>query len=150
MKHSRKDLSCAAVFIVVGLSFAAGSFQYGFGSSVRPGPGYFPLGLGLLLAAVGAMLLVQALRLPAPDGDPIGALAWRPLGFVLGAVVLFGFLLPRAGLLVALPVLVALAAQAGADRRWREIVVSAVALTALSWLVFSQGLGLALPLWPGF
>ena len=44
------------VFIVVGLAFAMGATEYRFGTSARPGPGYFPLGLGLLLATVVVLL----------------------------------------------------------------------------------------------
>ena len=45
------------MFIVVGLAFAWGATTYSFGSSARPGPGYFPFGLGIMLAILGAILL---------------------------------------------------------------------------------------------
>jgi hypothetical protein len=146
--NSRRDLWSAVLFIVTGLGFAAGSMQYGFGSSAKPGPGYFPFGLGLLLALVGGAVLVRALRVTSADGEPIGAFAWRPLVFVLGAAALFGLLLPRAGLVLTLPLLIVVASFAGGRPNWKHTLASAVVLTAGSWLVFSWGLGLTLPIWP--
>ena len=43
---SQKDFWSGLMFIVVGIGFAWGATNYSFGSSARPGPGYFPFGLG--------------------------------------------------------------------------------------------------------
>ena len=39
----------------------------------------FPFGLGVLLAVLGALVLFKALTIETEGGDPIGAIAWRPL-----------------------------------------------------------------------
>jgi hypothetical protein len=57
---SQKDFWSGLMFVVVGLGFAAGATNYNFGSSARPGPGFFPFGLGILLAVLGAMILFKA------------------------------------------------------------------------------------------
>ena len=60
------------------------------GTAARMGPGYFPLLLGILLTGLGILITVQSFRSKAPDGDPIGKIAWRPLGFIIGANLAFG------------------------------------------------------------
>ena len=72
--------------------------NYSFGSSARPGPGYFPFGLGILLALLGALVLFEALTIETEDGEPIGAWAWKPLitDHACRSCV-FGWLLPQAG-----------------------------------------------------
>ena len=100
---SQKDFWSGLMFLAVGLAFAWGATFYSFGTSARPGPGYFPLGLGLLLAALGALVLFEALTIETEDGEPIGAFAWKPLCTILLAVLLFGLLLPRLGMVLTIP-----------------------------------------------
>jgi hypothetical protein len=147
---SQKDFWSGLMFIVVGGAFAIGALNYSFGSSARPGPAYFPFGLGLLLAILGAMILFEALTIETEDGEPIGKFAWRPLLIILGAVLLFGFMLPRAGMVISLPVLVLISAYASDEHTWVGTIINAAILTVMSWLVFIVGLKLTIPLWPAF
>ncbi|NBX22059.1 MAG: hypothetical protein EBR58_12120 [Betaproteobacteria bacterium] len=55
--QSQKDFFAGLMFTVVGGSFAAGASQYTLGSGAKMGPGYFPLILGLMLAAYWAVPL---------------------------------------------------------------------------------------------
>jgi hypothetical protein len=75
---SERDFWSGVMFIVVGVAFALGARYYSFGSSARPGPGYFPFGLGILMAILGGMVLFKAVTVDTEDGEPIGAWAWRP------------------------------------------------------------------------
>ena len=148
MIKSQKDFWSGLLFILVGIFFTWGATHYRFGSSASPGPGYFPFGLGMLLALLGGLVLFKSLTLETEGGDKIGAFAWRPLLVILGAVVLFGLLVQRAGLVVALPVLVLLSSLAGGEFGWKGALVAAVVLTLLSWAVFVLGLKLSIPMWP--
>jgi hypothetical protein len=147
---SQKDFWSGLMFLVVGVGFAWGAQTYNFGTSARPGPGYFPFGLGLLVALLGAIILFKALTIEAPDGDPIGHIAWKPLGIIVGSVVLFGVMLPRLGMAVSLPVLVLVASAASDEFHLRFSILNAAILTVFSWLIFIKGLGLTIPLWPTF
>ena len=82
------------------------------------------------------------------DGEPVGAIAWRPLAIILAAVVTFGFLLPRAGLVITLPVLVIFSSWASDEFSLRASIINAAVLTVFSWLIFVKGLGLTIPMWP--
>jgi len=147
---SERDFWSGLMFLVIGTGFAWGATSYTFGDSARPGPGYFPFGLGVLLALIGALVLFKALSIETQGGDPVGAIAWKPLLIVLGAVAVFGLLLPRLGLVLTLPIMVVIAALAGDEFHLGEALLSALVLTGAAWLIFIKGLGLVLPLWPAF
>ena len=166
---SEKDFWSGVMFIVVGLGFAIGAAEYSLGPvcqpadpcatslwarfmqlSAKPGAGFFPLGLGLLQAVLGAVVLFKALTIETEGGDPIGAIGWRPLFLIVLAVVLFGFALPKLGMIIALPLLVIIASLAGSEFSWKGVLVSCVVLTVGSWLIFIKGLNLIIPLWPAF
>ncbi len=147
---SQKDFWSGLMFMAMGAGFAWGAVSYSFGSSARPGPGYFPLGLGLLLALLGTVVLFKSLTVETDDGEPIGAWSWRPLLVIVGSLVLFGLGLPRLGLLITLPLLVILVSTASDEFSWKDALLNAAVLTALSWAVFVKGLSLTLPVWPTF
>ena len=147
---SQRDFWSGLMFIVVGIAFSWGATAYSFGSSARPGPGYFPFGLGIILALLGAIVLFKALTIEVEGGDQIGDWPIKQLLLILGAVVLFGLVLPRLGMAISLPVLIGVASLASGEFHWKEVLFNAVVLTIGSWLVFIKGLALTIPLWPTF
>ena len=147
---SQRDFAAGLMFLVVGIAFAIGATNYTFGSSAKPGAGYFPLLLGVILAVLGALVLFKALTIESEGGDPIGAIAWKPLLLILGAVVVFGATLPRLGMAVAVPLLIIVSSLGGDEVHWKAVVITSVVLTLGSWIVFVKGLGLTIPVWPLF
>lgn len=148
---SQRDFWSGLMFLVVGALFAWGAVtNYSFGSSARPGPGYFPFGLGLLLSVLGAFILFEALTIETEDGEPVGHIAWRPMAVILIAVAIFGFLLPLVGMFICIPLLVFISSWGSDEFELKSTLVSAVVLTGFSWLVFIKGLGLTIPLLPAF
>jgi hypothetical protein len=147
---SQRDLWSGLMFVATGVGFAWGATSYTFGSSARPGPAYFPFGLGVLLAVLGAIVFFKALTIETEDGEKVGSFAWRPLFYIVATVAVFGWALPHLGLFVALPILVVVAALAGDEFHWGEALFNAALLTVFSWAIFSWGLGLTIPLKPSF
>ena len=147
---SEKDFWSGLMFIVVGLGFAFGATFYSKRSSARPGPGYFPLGLGFVLAVLGALVLFKSLTLETEDGEPVGSIAWRPLALIVFSVAVFGLLLPRLGMVVSLPLLVLISSYAGDEFHLGEVIINSIILTIGSWAIFIYGLNLTIPLWPTF
>jgi hypothetical protein len=145
---SQKDFWSGAMFVVVGIGFAVGATQYSFGSSARPGPGYFPFGLGILLALLGALVLFKALTIETEGGDPIGAIAWKPMALIVAAIVVSAVALPRLGMVITMPMLIVVAALASDEFRWRDAAIMSVVLTLVCWGVFIKGLSLTVPVWP--
>ncbi len=147
---SEKDFWSGLMFVLVGVGFAWGATAYNFGSSARPGPAYFPFGLGVLTAVLGALMLFKSLTIETPDGDPIGPWPLKQAALILGAVVIFGLALPRLGMALSLPLLIGVGSLASGEFHPREVLINAVVLTIGCWLVFIKGLGLTIPLWPVF
>lgn len=147
---NQKDFWAGLMFLAVGIGFAWGATSYSFGSSARPGPGYFPFGLGLLLAILGAVEVVKALAIDTGEDNTVGAFAWRPLLTITGAVALFGLALPTLGMAISLPLLVIVSSFAGDEFNWKEVILDSAILTVGSWAVFNWGLNLVIPLWPTF
>ena len=147
---SEKDFWSGLMFILVGVAFAWGATNYSFGSSARPGPAYFPFGLGVLMSILGAMVLFKALTFEVEGGDKIGPWAWKPLIMITATVAIFGWTLPHLGMFTSLPILVVVAALAGDEFHWKDALINAVILTIGSWVIFIWGLKLTIPLWPSF
>jgi hypothetical protein len=129
-------------FAVVAILAARG---YSSGTAGKMGPGYFPLLLGGLLAALGAILIARSLVL---SGEPVARFHIVPLAVIATAVCLFGVMIEPLGLVLSLAVLTLLSARAGAQFRLLETVALAAAFIVFSVGVFVYALGLPLNIWP--
>ena len=155
---SQKDFYAGLMFLVVGIGFAWGATNYNVGTGARLGPGYFPLLLGIIMAGLGALIVFESLVVETEDGEKIGPWAWRPLGFVVGSNVLFGILLgglpsiglPAMGLIAAIVGLTFVAAQAGDEFKWKEVLVLSIILAIGSYVAFVLLLKLQFQVWPSF
>ena len=145
---SQHDFVAGLLFAATGAGFALGAGNYSYGASANPGPGYFPLWLGILMTVLGLVVIYQSLIVDRPGGDKIGKIAWRPLLVILGAVLIFGWALPRLGLAVTVPLLVVLASLAGSHFKLLPTLALAAALAVGCWAVFVKGLSLTIPVWP--
>lgn len=145
---SQRDFYAGLLLILVGAAFAIGATNYNFGSAMRPGPGYFPFGLGIILAILGAIVFVTSFNRRCTDGDPIGRIPWRPLLCVVGAILFFGVALPRIGFVVSFPLMIVLTAYASTEFTWKDALLNAFVLTSASYVIFIWGLQLNIPLWP--
>ena len=118
---------------------------YSLGTAGKMGPGYFPLLLGGLLAALGAMLIGRSLVL---SGESVARFHVLPLAIIAAAVCLFGALIEPFGLVAALAVLTMLSASVGPQFRPLEAVALTAALIVFSIGVFVYALGLSISIWP--
>lgn len=155
---SEKDFYSGLMFMAVGVAFAWGASNYSVGSGARMGPGYFPLMLGVLLAILGAAIIVEALIVPTEDGEKIGAWAWKPLFFIISANLVFGLALgglpsigiPAMGLIVGIYALTFIASLGGEEFKLKEVAVLATVLSIMSYVAFIWLLKLQFPVWPTF
>lgn len=147
--RNQKNFWSGVMFAAVGLAFAGFARDYEMGTAQRMGPAFFPTVLGLLLAALGAIIAIQGLAAEGEDGE-IHKFHFDALGWVLGAVVLFGILLRPAGLIVSLVVLVVVSAFGSHDFKLRDTAVLTAGLLVLVLAVFIWGLKLTIPVWPAF
>ena len=155
---SQRDFFAGLMFMVVGIAFGWGATHYNIGEGARMGPGYFPLVLGILLTALGAFIIFEALVVETEDGEPIGKFAWKPLGFIIGANLLFGILLgglpsiglPAMGMVVAIYGLTFVSSLAGDEFHLGGVAILATILAIGSYLAFIMLLKLQFQVWPSF
>jgi hypothetical protein len=144
----QRNFVAGLLYFLFGTAVAIGATQYQIGSAASMGPGYFPLGVGVLLAITGLCVLATALAQRVHSA--IGSWRLRNAAIILAAVILFALLLEPMGLIVAVPVLLGVSALAHPEFSWRTVLVSVVVLLPLTWVVFVALLGLQFPLFPAF
>jgi hypothetical protein len=155
---SQKDFFAGLMFLLVGLAFAWGAGSYSIGTGARMGPGYFPMVLGVLLAVLGLIVTITALKAETPDGDPVGSIAWKPLIFIIAGNLVFGASigglpsigLPPMGLIFGIFALTFVASNASDEFNFKEVLILAIVLSLFSYAAFIMLLKLQFPVWPTF
>ncbi|RJE82366.1 tripartite tricarboxylate transporter TctB family protein [Paracoccus onubensis] len=159
--HSRQDFWSGIMFVGFGVVFSRIAIEYDMGRLSAMGPGWFPFALGSLLTVIGGSLVVTAIRWNAHKRSAASALyemgedelppvGWRGLSLVLTAIAVFAAGLPHLGVLLAVFIMVIIAGTASTELRTVELLMTAIALSALCYGLFVRGLGVPLPVWPTF
>ena len=145
--RNNKDFLAGLLFLVLGVLTVFFARDYAIGSAARMGPGYFPTVLGGLLCLFGLTIMIRGMR----SGAPVqGEWGWRPLGLITLSIVVFGFTMEKLGLVPALILLFFIAALAGREFRFREVLLLAVLMSAFAAAVFVYGLQLPYPLFGSY
>lgn len=138
-----KDFWAGILYMTLGLSAILMAKDYGMGSALKMGPGYFPIFLGVVLTCIGAISFIRSFIL---SGEAVSGFAVKGLMMILVATLLTGFLIRSAGVAVALPLMVVITAAASIHFRWKPTLALAVGITIFCTLVFIKGLGIILPI----
>ena len=137
-------------FLVAGGAYLAASLGFPFGDVAKPGPGFFPVGVGVFLCLAAAALLIGRRR-GAPAGAGIASLSRdaraRVSATILGLVV-FCLLLPWLGYPVCAFLFIALLLRRLGGARWPGVVVTAILGALVSYYVFGVLLGVPFPAGP--
>lgn len=120
-------------------------FAWGYptGTLNQMGPGFIPQTIGIMISCLAMAIIIIDLR--APDPAQTGAMHWRGLIFVSGAMILFAVLVDVAGLVPSMFLSVALSMFADSEARPLSVLVYTVVATTLGWLLFLVGLELPIP-----
>ncbi len=142
----RGGIVVAAVLAGVGLLFAWQASLLDFGGFDLPGPGFFPLVLGVLVFALAVLIAIEGWR-GAGEGETV-ELGHRDVLIVLAALVAVAALFEPLGAYLSLglfgAVLLVVLARVGVPL---AIASAAVAMVAC-WYFFQVLLGLQLPRGP--
>lgn len=155
MKVNAKDVTSGIILIGVALAglyinggfFGIGLEQHTLGSARRMGPGYMPMLVFWIQVALGAIVLLLGLF---NGPDRLERWAWRELLLVLAAMCVFGLLLERGGLFLAIIATVAVSALADRTHRPLGVLGLTAFLLALCWFVFIRELDIRVNIWPQF
>jgi hypothetical protein len=145
--RAEKDLWSGLMFLGFAAVALYAARNYSVGTAGRMGPGYFPVALAVVLAALAVLLIVRSLIL---DGAPVGRLRAGPLAVIVVGLALFGLTVEWLGLVVSVALVATVSALAARESTAAEIIGLTLFLVALSVGVFAYGLRLPLPVWPNF
>jgi hypothetical protein len=139
MPKISRDLVSGGLFAAIGGAAIVVASDYPMGSATKMGPGYFPAVVGMVLVGLGAIKVLRALVWQ--HGGGIERLATRPLLLIPGAVIVFGLLLLRAGLVPAILALVVLACVSRPRAKIIETLVIFAAAALIASTLWIYGLG---------
>jgi putative tricarboxylic transport membrane protein len=145
-ERSRRDQWSAAGLAVLALGYLLAGRQYPLDTLATPGPGIFPLAVGLALLALAIwQLLAGGRRLAAAAASEAAdvGISRAPL-IMIAVLVLYAVTLPRLGFTLTSFVLVLVASWLMGLRGWRPVVL-ALGVTVGSRLIFGLWLGVPLP-----
>lgn len=123
--------------------FALGDLEIGVPTEM--GPGYLPRLVAWLILAGGVLLTGWGL---AGSHEPLPPVMLRPLLAISAATAVFGMVIDRWGMVVAVVAMTVLASLASPISRPRETPIVAAVMAIGAVIVFIYGLKLAIPVWP--
>src|SRR5687768_11625345 len=130
----------AVVFLALGLFLTYQATQLRMRNiDGGPGPGILPLGLGILLIVLSALVLVRRRREEAHFGN------LRRVGIVVAGVAVYAFILERVGFVVATSALLVVLMVAFNERYRGVWAALGVVGTVLSYKLFFNLLKVQLP-----
>ncbi|MBI3375906.1 MAG: tripartite tricarboxylate transporter TctB family protein [Betaproteobacteria bacterium] len=144
--RNSKDFLAGLLFLAIGAGAMVVARDYPFGTSIRMGSGYFPTVLGGILVLFGAFLMARGALSRQQATVTWG---WKPLAYIVASMLVFGFLLPRLGLVPALAALFFAAAAGGREFFFKEVLALTAVMTAFTVGVFVYVLKLPFQLFPG-
>lgn len=149
---NERDFWAGILFAACGLFFIITAQENELGSAARMGPAYFPTLLAGCLTALGLFCSVKGLFSTggAQDGGRVGRFHFGLMILILGAIALFCVLLPFAGFVAAMTVMIAVCSLASGEFRAKEVIALIVVLCGLCWVIFVYLLGMTIPVFPEF
>lgn len=138
------DRLSGLLLLALGLYLFVEGTDLTFGSLRRPGPGFFPLCLAVLLVGLSATILVRAYLRVDDAGVVTFAKGARDVALTMAGLLLFAAALERVGYIPCTLLVMTLLFRVVAHLRWRAAAGYAAAGTATTYLLFTQ-LGVPLP-----
>jgi hypothetical protein len=111
---------------------------------ILAGGAFIALGLAFSLGALGAGIVIKGFI--AGEGESLGGFEWRAVILITAALLFFGITVRGLGAVPALFGTSLIASLARSRTSWREALLIAIGLTALSVVIFINALQLRLPL----
>ena len=140
---NQENFWAGILFLGFGLLTAFVSSDYPMGTTMRMGPGYYPLYLGIILAIIGVIIALTSFKI---EGESIMLFGWRGIIMLSLGFSFFGWAIDGIGFLPALIALILCSAFAMKGVILLELLIMSFVLIAGSIFVFIYMLSLPYPL----
>ncbi len=145
---TRDDTVSGGVLLLIGgAAMVMAISKYPLGNASQMGPGYVPALLGGLLALLGFLIALRGTLSNVCKADKFHSAA-RPLFFIIGVIILFGYIISLAGVILSSALAIAGAALGTRETRTKEIIILAVIMAGLSDIFFVKVLSIPFKEWP--
>ncbi len=139
---------------IIIMAFAAlicfDSSRLSFGTPGRPGPAFFPLGLGILLFFLALIFVLKTALMWQGISDPARALwtglRWKRVPYTLAALLGYALLLDWVGYLICTWILMAYLFWGKGAKRKGIAIIGAMIVSVISYMIFRSLLKVRLPL----
>jgi hypothetical protein len=151
---ANRDLCGGAIFVVIGLVVLVQGRSYGVGSLTQIGAGLFPVVLGVVLVALGALIALGGLWSSSADTESVSVgplepsvspLEWRGFAAVVSGVVAFIAIGACFGLAPAAFCCVFISALGDRSATTKSAALLAFAMTVFAVCFFSYFLNIQFP-----
>jgi len=147
---NKSELVAALLLIGVGVFVLMHAWDWPYLTADGPGPGFFPLWIGICIIALAALLVVLQVVHTINQGA-VSATNWAGAGRVLGGwsgLMLCIALLQPAGFVVSFLLLVMILVMAVFRRTFLSALIVGVSASAGFWVLFVKLLRVQLPAGP--
>jgi len=126
-------------WLAVGLLLSLWSLSYNIGTLTQPGPGFYPLGLGILLIFFSLVLLGQGIR-SSPETRQVLPFSisggWKRVAYAVLILLLLTFFFETIGYLLTFFLLIMLLMVGAGPQSWKRILLVAFFSALGVYLVF--------------
>jgi len=127
-------------WLAVGILLSLWSTSYQIGSFFQPGPGLYPLVLGILLIFLSLVLLFDQIKKALPRMQISAASfphgGWKKVVYTVLILVLTIFFFEKAGYLITFFLLIMLLMRGAGPQSWKKILLVAIFSTLGIYIVF--------------
>jgi len=143
------DRGSSIVLLIISLLSCIGAARLHIGSFGRPGSGFFPLVLGVIVGVLSLSVLIEATfeKKPAKENQILlfGAVGQKKVLYVLLALICYGLLLETLGYALSIFLLLVFLLRVIDPQKWYFAIVGAFLASAGSYVLFQLCLKVQLP-----
>lgn len=147
MKYA--DVISGVFWLALGILLFIWSAGHQIGNIVNPGPGFYPLGLGLLLIFLSLILLAGKARRCFTNVEEVPRLfatgGWKKIGYTVLVLLLGTFLFESIGYLLTIFLFMVFLMLGRELRSWKKTLLIAILATLGIYVVFVRLLEQPLP-----
>ena len=151
MEGARKNVCSSILFLLFSVYISSQSYRLGLGTLRSPGPGYFPFVASVALGIAGLSLLIRTLlkeplkKMAAGHGEDSERINWRNILLTLAAMLVYVAIFSWLGFALGTFLIMVFLVWAVGGARWHVSLITALAITLASYLLFEVALDAQLP-----